>query len=492
MNNAWEALLNGGIQGVVLFAVIWLLLSVTPRRLCSASTRYVIWWIALACVLALPAFQARAPRLPKPASLTAAAPRRPAPAAATGLLIPQLRTLTSSMLRIPQGPWQRWLLLLWAASSGWLLLRLIRGYAAMHRICASAGDAPVDAVSWLAPLGLSADSVRVGFSASLPTPVAAGVRRPVILIPTGLIDFFDSAELRHAGLHEAAHIVRRDPLAILLQRIVEALLWLHPAVRLIARRIDLEREIACDDLVVEATANPRGYAQCLTRMVELCGKARPSAAFAGFAEYRPHLSQRVELIMKQTRGSLSHSRAVLATFGAALCGLSIFLAGRPAMVAMAAPQTAPASTPNPSARLLAFFFETTTMTPEDLSRAVDTAIRLVDTRITDGQEVAIIVSNGQAQVRSDFTADRAALRRTIRGIGLTPATNASNSSSRIFELRRTVATLSPLPGRKALVYFSASTPLTPADVDKPTLQAAIDDAQRANVAIYVIDTRGVR
>ena len=99
--------------------------------------------------------------------------------------------------------------------------------------------------------------------------MVAGLRRPSILIPARLLDELEEAELDQIGLHEAAHLARRDDYALLFQRVIEALFALHPVVRWIARQIDLEREIACDDLVVEATGRPRSYASCLTRVVEL-------------------------------------------------------------------------------------------------------------------------------------------------------------------------------------------------------------------------------
>src|SRR5260370_21934325 len=77
------------------------------------------------------------------------------------------------------------------------------------------------------------------------------------------------------GLHEAAHLARGDDVALIFQRLLQAVFALHPVVHWIARRIDLEREIACDDFVVEATGQPRPYAACLTRVVELTGGVRP-------------------------------------------------------------------------------------------------------------------------------------------------------------------------------------------------------------------------
>ena len=80
----------------------------------------------------------------------------------------------------------------------------------------------------------------------------------------------------HAILtHELAHLRRYDHLVNLLQRVVEALLFFHPAVWYVSRRISIERENCCDDLVLAAGAERLGYADSLVRVAEL---SRPGSA----------------------------------------------------------------------------------------------------------------------------------------------------------------------------------------------------------------------
>jgi VWFA-related protein len=187
--------------------------------------------------------------------------------------------------------------------------------------------------------------------------------------------------------------------------------------------------------------------------------------------------------MKQTRRSLSYSRAALAAFAILLCGVTTLLFNRTAVIALAAPP------PQSSAvRRLAILFDTSAMTADDLSRATSTALGFVDTRLTDAQQAAVLVSNGRVQVRQDFTSDRALLRDAIRGIGALPVSGGSDAAGRLAALRRGIDMLSPIEGRKAVVYLTAGGQFTPGnDVD-----ATIKAAERANVAIYFIDARGVR
>jgi hypothetical protein len=69
-------------------------------------------------------------------------------------------------------------------------------------------------------------------------------------------------------LHELSHLRRWDDWTNLVQRVVRALLFFHPAVWWLDSRLTLEREMACDDLVLAHIANARGYAECLVSVAE--------------------------------------------------------------------------------------------------------------------------------------------------------------------------------------------------------------------------------
>jgi beta-lactamase regulating signal transducer with metallopeptidase domain len=81
--------------------------------------------------------------------------------------------------------------------------------------------------------------------------------------------------------HELAHICRFDLVVNLLQRLVEAMLFFHPAVWYISRQVSVERENATDDLVVASGGERARYADVLVRMAEL------SAALHGVAARSP-------------------------------------------------------------------------------------------------------------------------------------------------------------------------------------------------------------
>ena len=99
-------------------------------------------------------------------------------------------------------------------------------------------------------------------------PTAIGLVKPAVVIPEWVLRELSAEELNQIVLHEVAHLRRWDDWTNLAQKVVKALFFFHPAVWWIERQVSLEREMACDDAVVEATASPRAYAECLAHLAE--------------------------------------------------------------------------------------------------------------------------------------------------------------------------------------------------------------------------------
>jgi beta-lactamase regulating signal transducer with metallopeptidase domain len=153
------------------------------------------------------------------------------------------------------------LLAIWAAGALLLLLRTARDLIAVERLVARAKPAKLPDV-----LKARMKGVRVIVSPEAPGPMAAGLFRPSIVLP-------ESIALGSPGMaalleHEHAHIERRDMLAALGQRVVLALLWWSPALHWISRRIDEEREVACDESAVDRTGDAKAFARSLTKQAE--------------------------------------------------------------------------------------------------------------------------------------------------------------------------------------------------------------------------------
>ena len=100
-------------------------------------------------------------------------------------------------------------------------------------------------------------------------PALIGIWRPTILLPTALATGLTPEQLELVVLHELAHIQRWDNAWLVAQRIAEAFLFFHPAVWYVSRRMSIERELCCDEMVVPLASHPSKYAESLLRVVEL-------------------------------------------------------------------------------------------------------------------------------------------------------------------------------------------------------------------------------
>jgi multidrug resistance efflux pump/beta-lactamase regulating signal transducer with metallopeptidase domain len=113
-----------------------------------------------------------------------------------------------------------------------------------------------------AVLGLRGD-VPIALCPRLAGPILVGILRPLILLPPLALAGWSAEHLEMVLLHELAHVRRWDNLVNLLQRLVEALLFFHPAVWWLSAWVRLEREMCCDQAVIAHTGCPRAYAEVL-------------------------------------------------------------------------------------------------------------------------------------------------------------------------------------------------------------------------------------
>jgi len=139
---------------------------------------------------------------------------------------------------------------------------------------------PVDEESLLAMIRRQAKRIglktapAIAYCEQISIPVLIGIIKPAILLPAALASGLSPDQLQALVMHELAHIRHYDLLVNLLQRLVEAVLFFHPAVWYVSRRVSMERENAADDLVVTAGWQRVRYADALVRMAELSSSVR--------------------------------------------------------------------------------------------------------------------------------------------------------------------------------------------------------------------------
>lgn len=160
--------------------------------------------------------------------------------------------------------------LLWLAGATWMIARYVAG---LHTIAAMERSAHLPlpetwqrrAEELRNALGIAA-AVSIRLSNDVLIPCSARLLRPVVWLPLSLLTRTPAEQLEALLAHELAHIARKDWLWNGVQYAVESLLFFHPAVWWLGRRIRDEREHACDDRAIAACGNPIALAEVLATL----------------------------------------------------------------------------------------------------------------------------------------------------------------------------------------------------------------------------------
>lgn len=201
---------------------------------------------------------------------------------------------------------------IWAGGIIWMLLRILFHVSSLRRRQLETFDPECPRIAAISQECQSktrrSGHVAVVMHPEYPMPMTWGFLKPQIWLPLEAEEWTDD-ELECVLLHELAHIERRDFLMELLTRIALAFYWFHPLAWSISRRMELEREMACDDRVLLAGKPAGDYAQSLARLG--AGLKFPHvipATAAGFFGRKPLLARVVGIADPwQTRASLTRN-----------------------------------------------------------------------------------------------------------------------------------------------------------------------------------------
>jgi beta-lactamase regulating signal transducer with metallopeptidase domain len=140
-------------------------------------------------------------------------------------------------------------------------------------------------------------AVELRNSESCSTPLVVGVWRPVLLLPSAVLDRLSKAQLRSVLIHELHHVRRWDGLVNLLQGLLGAVYFFHPVVWWANRRIRQLREDACDERTVAVLeGNRKPYGEAIFRVAEILGYSAPPLTL-GVLDSTSPLTQRLRRIL---------------------------------------------------------------------------------------------------------------------------------------------------------------------------------------------------
>jgi beta-lactamase regulating signal transducer with metallopeptidase domain len=100
------------------------------------------------------------------------------------------------------------------------------------------------------------------------TPFTVGLKRPVIAFSPNLLERLDAEEIKAVLAHEIAHIVRKDYLYHWPVVLIRDVLFFNPITPFVYRRLNFERERACDDMGSNLS-KPLALAKSLVKVAEI-------------------------------------------------------------------------------------------------------------------------------------------------------------------------------------------------------------------------------
>jgi beta-lactamase regulating signal transducer with metallopeptidase domain len=319
------ALLHFLWQGVAIAAAASVAMSLARR----AATKYVVAVAMLAVMVAAPALTffvlgerqevrksgavaSNSPGTPQTQELVAPAPTSFAFNFESG---DSRKTSSIYLLWLVQGWFTGVVLLSLRPAAGFFLIERLR----LKKGSAVSGELRARCLELQRRLGLNR-VVHYCESLQLQAPAVVGWFRPVILMPVSALTGLTAPQLEAVIAHELAHVKRLDAFVNLFQMVAETLLFYHPAVWWLSKRVRAERENCCDDVAISVCGNAVEYARALATMAEW-----QSAPALAMAANRSPLAERVARLLGI--GKLSGGLRSAGIAGSVLCLCASVLAG---------------------------------------------------------------------------------------------------------------------------------------------------------------------
>ena len=299
-------------QGALIALVAWAVQSLFPRT--NAATRYAVWVLALIAMVTTPIVTTatRVSFVTANAPATAVSAHAPHPAA--NLPSPSLQGTARRTLPATKSEFAGFerfagvlpiaALIVWFLATSLILIRLIVAIVALERLKRDAlplGIEQRDAMPQWNAADKGGRDVRLCVSEAIDVPVAIGLFDAMILLPSHLVSSLEPEELDQVALHELGHLLRNDDWTNAVQRVLCSLLFFSPAIWFASRQVDLEREVACDDFVLQLTGATRSYAFCLTKIAEMAAWPGRHVAAPGVFITRRNISIRIERLLRTGR-----------------------------------------------------------------------------------------------------------------------------------------------------------------------------------------------
>ncbi len=145
---------------------------------------------------------------------------------------------------------------------------------------------------------VAASQVELYSSTGTNSPMVVGLLSPKIILPENILKQLSTAQLAPIILHELAHIQRNDIWFSHFQEFIAIVFWWSPVIRVLNKKIHLDRELACDLRAVQQLKNNKQYAQSLIDCAKLMITQQRSVLAMGLFSQKKELTNRVNTVLK--------------------------------------------------------------------------------------------------------------------------------------------------------------------------------------------------
>ena len=147
--------------------------------------------------------------------------------------------------------------------------------------------------------------MAIGYSATIREPCVIGFAEPVIALPLSVALQFSTQDADRIIRHECAHIGRFDDYGNLLKQLMLTVLCFNPIAFALAKALDLEREIACDDAAASVQTERADFARCLCH-IALLQNSRRWLPSTGLAKNKRQLFARIGRLLDRNHATSTH------------------------------------------------------------------------------------------------------------------------------------------------------------------------------------------
>ncbi len=222
-----------------------------------------------------------------------------------------------------------WLMGIWLTGAAVLLAKLI--FQASHfrwRLHREGGEPSAQTLCEVAEaaerLRISHQRLRVLETAAVNSPAIFGIITPILMLPRGQTERRSAHERCCIFLHELAHVKRHDLTVQWFVSLLLCLHWFNPVLWFAARRLQIDRELATDELALNA-AHPEErnrYGETILQLLdELNTHKRLQTTAVGIAESHLAIRSRIRAIARHVPGKRVSRVALLAALAILLTGL---------------------------------------------------------------------------------------------------------------------------------------------------------------------------